>query len=112
MKYHNKKTKIDGIIFDSKLEAKRYTELKMLEKNEYIKELKLQPSYDLIPSFKKGNKIYRKTTYRADFSYYDNKLNKTIIEDTKGFKTPVYMLKKKLFEYIYPNLTIVEIKKE
>lgn len=109
-KYHNKKVVIDGVTFDSKLEATRYTELKLLERNGLIKDLVLQPSYDLIPSFKKGNKTYRKTTYRADFSYYDNKLNKTIIEDTKGFKTDVYILKRKLFEYQNKDLTIREIK--
>ena len=109
-KYHNKKVTIDGITFDSKLEAKRYTELKLLERNGIIKDLVLQPSYDLIPSFKKGNKTFKKATYKADFSYYDNELGKTIIEDTKGFKTDVYVLKKKLFEYLYKDLTITEIR--
>ena len=56
MKYKNKKTTIDGLIFASKLEAKRYTELKLLEKQGIITNLKLQPSYDIIPSFKKNNK--------------------------------------------------------
>ena len=111
MKYHNKKVIIDGIKFDSKLEANRYKELKLLEKKGYILDLKLQPSYDLIPSFKKNGKIYRKITYKADFSYVTTKDNQVVVEDTKGFKTPVYMLKKKLFEYMYPNLTIVEMKK-
>ena len=111
MKYKNKKTTIDGLIFASKLEAKRYTELKLLEKQGIITNLKLQPSYDIIPSFKKNNKTYRKSTYKADFSYYDNETNKEVVEDTKGFKTPVYMLKKKLFEYQYPNLTITEVRR-
>lgn len=43
-KYHNVKTKVGNITFDSKLEAKRYTELKLLEKNGLIKDLVLQPS--------------------------------------------------------------------
>lgn len=110
-KYHNKKVKINSITFDSKLEAQRYTELKLLEKNGYIKDLVLQPSYELIPTFKKNNKTYRKACYIADFSYYDNELGKTIVEDTKGFKTDVYLLKKKMFEYAYKDLTIKEIKR-
>ena len=57
-KYHNTKTKVNDITFDSKLEAKRYTELKLLEKNGLIKDLKLQPVYELIPSFKKDNKTF------------------------------------------------------
>ena len=109
-KYHNKKVTIDNITFSSKLEAQRYTELKLLEKQGIIKDLKLQPSYELIPSFKKGNKTYKRASYIADFSYYDNELNKTIIEDTKGFKTDVYILKKKMFEYLYKDLTIREVK--
>lgn len=109
-KYHNKKITINGITFDSKLEATRYTELKLLEKNGIIKDLHLQPSYELIPTFKKNNKTFKKASYVADFSYYDNELNKTIIEDTKGFKTDVYLLKRKLFEYLYKDLTIREIK--
>ena len=109
-KYHNKKVTIDGITFDSKLEATRYTELKLLERKGIIKDLKLQPSYELIPTFKKDNKTYKKATYKADFSYYDNELGKTIIEDTKGYKTDVYELKKKLFEYLYKDLTIREVR--
>lgn len=110
-KYHNTRTCVDGITFDSKLEAKRYKELKTLESQGIIKNLVLQPSYELIPKFKKGNKAYRKTCYKADFSYFDLKQGKTIVEDTKGFKTDVYMLKNKLFEYSYPDLTIREVKK-
>ena len=110
-KYHNKKIIVDNITFDSKLEAQRYTELKLLQRNGLIKDLKLQPSYELIPTFKKNKKTYRKACYIADFSYYDNELNKVIVEDTKGFKTDVYLLKKKLFEYIYKDLTIREIKR-
>lgn len=109
-KYHNKKVTIDGVTFDSKLEATRYTELKILEHNGLIKDLVLQPSYELIPTFKKGNKTYKKASYIADFCYYDNELGKVIVEDTKGFKTDVYILKKKLFEYLYKDLTIREIR--
>ena len=111
MKYYNIKTKVDNITFDSKLEAKRYKELKILEEAGVIKDLQLQPTYELIPTFKKDKKIYRKTTYKADFSYYDNELKKTVVDDTKGFKTDVYKLKKKMFEYKYKDLVITEITK-
>lgn len=50
-KYHNKKIIQDGIKFDSKLENKRYNELKMLEKAKIITDLKLQPKYELQPKF-------------------------------------------------------------
>ena len=76
-----------------------------------IKDLELQPTFELIPTFKKDKKTYIKTTYKADFKYYDIEKNKTIVEDTKGFLTDIYKLKKKLFEYTYKDLQIIEIKK-
>jgi hypothetical protein len=109
MKYHSRKAIVDGIKFDSLKEAKRYNELKILEKANEITELRLQVKFELQPSFKKEGKTYRKIEYIADFTYYDNRLNKYIVEDTKGYKTEVYKIKKKLFEYKYPHLTIKEL---
>ena len=109
MKYKNEKVLFDGIKFDSKKEARRYQELKWLEKAKEITELRLQVPFELQPSFKKDGKTYRKVEYIADFTYFDIKQDKYIVEDTKGFKTDVYMLKKKIFEYKYPHLTIKEI---
>jgi len=108
-KYFNEKIVFDDITFDSKKEYKRYYNLKLLERANEIKDLKLQVEFELQPSFKKNGVCYRKISYVADFVYYDNKLNRTIVEDTKGFKTDVYKLKKKLFEYKYPDLEIKEI---
>lgn len=109
MKYHNKKTDIEGIIFDSKAEARRYQELSLLEKAGVIKRLRLQPEYELIPSFKKNGRTFRKTVYRADFEYVEN--GRIVVEDVKGFKTDVYKIKKKLFEYKYKDYTLREVKR-
>ena len=106
-KYLSKKTIIDNIIFASKKEANRYLELKLLERVGKIKNLELQPVFELQPTFKKNGKTYRAIKYMADFKY--NEINKIVIEDTKGFKNKVYLLKRKLFEYKYPDLTIIEI---
>jgi len=109
-KYFNKKVIVDGIKFDSKKEAKRYTELKLLKKSGSIKELELQKVFELQPKYTNNkNENIRAITYKADFFYYDNKKERYIVEDTKGFRTDTYKLKKKLFEYQYPNLTIEEI---
>ena len=108
-KYHNKKTVADGIKFDSKLEAKRYAQLKIMERAGVIRDLELQPEYELIPSFKKDGKTWRKTVYKADFRYILAEDDKTIIEDVKGSTaviTDVFRLKQKLFEYKYPELSI------
>ena len=111
MKFHNRKTIVDDIKFDSRLEARRYQELTLLERAGVIQALTLQPEFELQPAFKKNGKTYRKITYRADFSYFEVETGKIIVEDTKGFKTDVYAIKKKLFEYRYPELTIREVKK-
>ena len=108
-KYKNKKVVVDGIEFDSKKEANRYKELKLLEKAGEIKDLELQKVFELIPSFKKNGKAYRKTTYKVDFSYFDTREGKYKVEDVKGFKTDVYKLKKKLFEYKFKELDLKEV---
>ena len=108
-KYHNIKISVDGIKFDSKLEAERYAQLKMMERAGVIRDLELQPEYELIPSFRKNGKTWRKTVYKADFRYILAENDKTIIEDVKGSTaviTDVFRLKQKLFEYKYPELTI------
>lgn len=109
MKYNNKKVNIDNITFASKKEAKRYNELKMLERAHVISDLQLQKVFELQPKYINciGQHI-RAITYVADFYYYDNEKKQYIVEDTKGFRTEVYKIKKKLFEYKY-NSTINEI---
>jgi hypothetical protein len=110
-KYRNKKTIINNIVFDSKKEAKRYSELKLKLRacdNSKITDLKLQPRFLLQKGYVKNGKKIREINYIADFSYTDNKGN-FIIEDVKGKKTKEYLLKKKMFGSIYPELEIKEI---
>ena len=110
MKYHNKIVEIDNIKFASKKEAKRYGELKLLEKADIIKNLELQKKFELQPCYtNNNNENIRAINYIADFFYYDNEKGLFIVEDTKGYRTDVYKIKKKLFEYKYPNLTIKEL---
>lgn len=100
-KYYSRKVIIDGIKFDSKKEGNRYLELKLLLKAKKIRDLELQKKFELLPKYKINNKTIRAISYIADFVYWDISKNEMIIEDTKGFKTEVYKLKKKLFEYKY-----------
>jgi hypothetical protein len=86
-KYGNIKTLVDGIKFDSKKEAKRYGDLKLMEKAGEISVLRLQVTFNLSVC-----------KYKADFVYYD-KTNHLIVEDCKGMKTPVYNLKKKMMKH-------------
>lgn len=108
-KYHNKKVIYKGIKFDSKKEMQRYKDLELLESTDYICNLELQKKFLLQDGYTnaKGKKI-RPIYYIADFYYFDLLKDKWVVEDTKGVRTEVYKLKKKLFEYIY-NLTIDEL---
>lgn len=100
-KYHNKKVEYDGYTFDSIREKNYYIKLKLLEKAGKIKELELQKEFELQPSYKLNNKTSRKITYRADFTYKTTEDDKIHVIDVKGYRTDVYKLKKKLFEYKY-----------
>ena len=107
-KYKNKSVEYHGIKFDSKKEMAYYIKLELLEQKGIIKDLELQKSFELQPSFKLNGKTYKKITYRADFSYVSVQDNKIHIVDTKGFRTDVYKLKRKMFAYKY-GIEIEEI---
>jgi len=94
-KYNATKTTVDGIVFDSAKEARRYGELKLLENAGKIECLVLQPEYPL--EAKRGGEVGK---YRADFAYYSPS-HGFIVEDVKGFKTPLYRWKKKHVEAQY-----------
>ena len=95
----------DGITFASKGEMYRYLELKLKEKAGEIKDLELQPRYELIPQFTdwKGEK-YNSITYVADFRYYEVITKRIVVEDFKGYETDVFKIKEKLLRYKYPDL--------
>ena len=118
-KYHNRKTVFGGMEFDSKKEAERYAELKMLEKLGVIQHLERQKKYELIPSQElptpisektganKGymKKIERGITYVADFVYVKD--GQTIVEDVKGVRTEAYKIKRKLMLWVH-GIQVIE----
>ena len=108
-KYGNKKTMVDGFEFDSKLEAKRYNELKMLLKSGVITDLTLQKVFLLQDGFSYASK--KRTTYNICLRFFITKIKKgnEIVEDAKGFKTDVYKIKRKLFLYKYPHIVFREV---
>ena len=91
-KYHNRKIKVNGIIYDSKRELRRWNELLLLEKAGQITDLKCQVRFVLIDK----SKGHRETAYVADFTYYEK--GQFIVEDCKSkpTKTATYKIKKKL----------------
>lgn len=87
-KYRNKKTEIDGRVFDSKKEANRYLDLREQQRAGHVQELACQVSIPLIVNeVKIGH-------YVADFVYWRS--GKMVIEDVKGMRTDVYKLKRKI----------------
>lgn len=127
-KYKNKKIMVNGIQFDSKKEAKRYQELKLMEDAGMISRLERQVEFVLIPeqrefnareiytkgpkkgSFKPGKLLERKLVYIADFVYMKD--GKVIVEDVKGYRDGgayrVFVIKRKLMLYRF-GLKVVEI---
>lgn len=125
-KYHNiKTTTSDGVTHDSRKEAARWCELKLLERAGKIRGLQRQVEYELIPNqyeayerygkngqrLKDGAKlIERRCVYVADFVYTNADSGKIVVEDTKSeaTRTKEYKIKKKLMLYKY-NIKIVEV---
>lgn len=99
-KYHNKKVQYDEMTFDSKKEYSYYLKYKLMEQSGEIKDLKMQVPFTLIETFKLQDKTYRKTVYKADFTFVD-KEGKYHVIDVKGMRTDVYKLKKKLMAWKY-----------
>jgi hypothetical protein len=94
---------------DSKKESKRGLVLKQLEKEDKIKDLQEQVRFELQPSFRnKQGKAIRKMEYVPDFVYFDCEKELIVVEDVKGFKTPDYRLKAKLFQFKYPQYYFLE----
>lgn len=104
-KYHNTETVVDGIKFQSKKEAQRWSYLRLLEKAGKIGDLNRQVPFTLIPSQrepgKKGKVIERAVNYFADFTYIDAESGELVVEDTKGVRTADYNIKRKLMLYVH-----------
>lgn len=107
-KYKNKPTVVDGIRFASKAEARRWGELRLLERAKKISGLRRQPSFALVVA---GQKI---ALYVGDFSYFEPspRLGDVIpvCEDVKGMETRVFKLKAKLFRALYPDWDLRVVK--
>lgn len=112
-KYRAEKVVVDGELFDSKREARRWNELRLRERAGEIKNLKRQVKYVLLPAQRepdtkgkrggnvKGRVIEREVSYYADFVYEDTFSGKLIVEDAKGMRTDAYILKRKMLLYFH-----------
>jgi len=86
--------------FDSKKEAERYAELLLLQRAGKISNLQRQVKFELIPAqYRDGKCLFRKCEYIADFVYEQD--GHKVVEDVKGFRTPEYIIKRKLMYYTH-----------
>ena len=102
-KYGARKVTYDGKTFDSQKEAHRYAELRLLERGRVIKDLKCQVKFELIPSQRNiyGQVVEKAVNYIADFVYTNLKTGEQVVEDTKGFRTKEYIIKRKLMLWVH-----------
>lgn len=120
-KYHNSRTEVDGIMFDSKKEARYYLYLKQLEKDGRIANLRRQVPYELVPAVWKDEVVHLKTkdkivrrqvqrpiTYVADFVYTDVTDGSIKVVDVKGLRLKDYILKKKMM-LAFHDISIIEV---
>lgn len=107
-KYNASPTVVDGIRFDSKAEAARYVELKMLQDAQYISGLRCHPVYELQPQFQLNGRSVAAITYEGDFEYREN--GALVVEDVKGVETPVFKLKLKMFQFHFPDIVFRMLK--
>jgi hypothetical protein len=101
-KYGASKKEADGIVFDSVKEAKRYQELKLLQKAGFIGLLELQVPFELNDG---GTHSLR---YIADFVYVISQTGEKVVEDAKGFRTKEYRKKRRLMKTVH-GITIKEV---
>ena len=100
-KYGARRVTVDGIRFDSGMEARRYQQLQLLQRAGMIDQLEVHPRYEILPAHKHPvtGKRVRGIHYEADFRYVDIETGAPVVEDVKGHQTPVFRLKRKLVEY-------------
>ena len=101
-KYHNRMVMTPDGKFDSVKEFSRWQELKLLQRAGEIYDLQRQVPFVLIPTQRDeitGKVIEKEARYVADFTYRNCKDGRIVVEDTKGMKTPEYILKRKIMLY-------------
>lgn len=99
LKYGNAITEVDGIRFDSRKEAKYYEDLLWQQRTGAVKSIELQPEFVLQPGYEVAGKKIRPIIYRADFKVTEANGHIYYV-DTKGMRTQVYLIKKKMLRIL------------
>lgn len=107
-KYGNKKTVLGNVVYDSQKEANRAFELGLLLKTGIIQNLERQKKFEIVPKTDEERAVF----YIADFVYWEVKSGKLVCEDVKSDATrkdKAYIIKRKLFKYLYKNYEFREV---
>jgi hypothetical protein len=102
-KYNARPVDADGFHFDSTAEYRRYEQLKLMLSAGVIGSVDVHPRYPLLVN---GQKV---CVYEADFAYQDTETGLRVVEDVKGVRTSVFILKKKLMKAIL-GIDVQEVK--
>lgn len=112
-KYGAETVTVDGVKFQSKREARRWCQLRLMEQAGEIRDLRRQVRFELIPAQyeadittktgkkKRGRCIERSCVYIADFAYIQSEKGEYVVEDAKGVRTDAYVIKRKLMLYVH-----------
>jgi Protein of unknown function (DUF1064) len=108
-KYGNRRTSADNVIFASVREAKAYENLKVLQQMGVIRDLKLQPRFELqAPMVTPWGRKLRRIEYVGDFSYVEGSTGISVVVDSKGFRPALYRVKAKIFQAKFPQYRFEE----
>jgi hypothetical protein len=109
-KYGNRKTEVDGLLFDSAWEAEVYRMLKLRAYVGEIRDLQRQVTFVLLPGFRdKWKKWHKPIEYRADFTFFEG--DQYTVVEPKGVLTDDFRIKEKLFRFQYPDIRLEIMKK-
>ena len=110
-KYNAKRVYLDNVWFDSQAEARRYSQLCLLEKAGEIVDLRVHPRYELESPFTDAiGERHRAIYYIGDFEYKFPHSGQVVCEDVKGVETPVFRLKAHMFARRYPHIKLEIVK--
>lgn len=108
-KYRNIKAEYGGNMYDSRKEMRRACALDMLVRCGRVRDLERQRRFILQDGYTtRDGRSIRPISYVADFVYYDNDRCAWVVEDVKGVRTDVYKIKRKMFEFRYPEYVFLE----
>lgn len=109
-KFHASKETVNGVDFDSRMEADYYTSILLPRATRgEIRGLSIHPTYTLLPDFVYDGKSIKGLRYSADFSFIDNATNRENVIEIKGVEDKSFIMRKKIFLYQHRKIEYHEL---